>query len=241
MRASSMSVGVVFIALSAAPVIAGPRTTGPKKVTTASAPKPHGAPTTARTAPAPSTRSTAGAPKAHGDAPKTHGGPPKVHGDAPKTHGSAKKSPTTTTSTTTPSATTPTTTTRVNPVAEKISSNHGLAPKVAAMLPAGMTLNQASKGFKNQGQFIAALHVSQNLGIPFADLKTAMTGIRPITRSPGATDGTTSSSGATTTTTTEPVKLLSLGQAIKKLRPGADADSAETAATRQTTTDLSSK
>ncbi len=52
-----------------------------------------------------------------------------------------------------------------------------------------MSLNQASKGFKNQGQFIAALHVSQNLGIPFADLKTAMTGIRPITRPP--TGGTT--------------------------------------------------
>ena len=32
------------------------------------------------------------------------------------------------------------------------------------MLPKGMTLNQASAGFKNQGQFIAALHVSQNLG-----------------------------------------------------------------------------
>jgi len=29
-------------------------------------------------------------------------------------------------------------------------------------------------GFKNQGQFIAALHVSQNLGIPFKDLRRQM-------------------------------------------------------------------
>ena len=39
-----------------------------------------------------------------------------------------------------------------------------------------MTLNQASRGFKNQGQFIAALHVSQNLGCDcFKQIKTDMT------------------------------------------------------------------
>jgi len=67
-----------------------------------------------------------------------------------------------------------------------------------------MSLNQASKGFKNQGQFIAALHVSQNLGIPFADLKTAMTGIRPITQPPtgGTTTGVTTTGGTTTVATT---------------------------------------
>ena len=35
-------------------------------------------------------------------------------------------------------------------------------------------------GFKNQGQLIAALHASQNLGIPFADLKAKMTGMHPM-------------------------------------------------------------
>jgi len=107
-----------------------------------------------------------------------------------------------------------------------------------------MSLNQASKGFKNQGQFIAALHVSQNLGIPFADLKTAMTGIRPITQpaTGGTTTGGTTTVGTTSgTTTTENTQLLSLGQAIKKLRPTANADAAETRATTQATTDLSSK
>jgi hypothetical protein len=106
-----------------------------------------------------------------------------------------------------------------------------------------MSLNQASKGFKNQGQFIAALHVSQNLGISFADLKTAMTGIRPITTTPtgGTTTGGTTTGGTTSTTTTESSQLLSLGQAIKKLRPTANADAAETLATTQATTDLSGK
>jgi hypothetical protein len=98
-----------------------------------------------------------------------------------------------------------------------------------------MTLNQASLGFKNQGQFIAALHVSRNLGIPFADLKTAMTGIRPTATSTnvGATPGTST----TSTTTAQPT--LSLGQAIQKLRPSANAATAATTAEHQATIDLS--
>ena len=92
-------------------------------------------------------------------------------------------------------------------------------------------------GFKNQGQFIAALHVSQNLGIPFADLKTAMTGIRPITTAPGSTSG--APSATTTSTTSDNQPLLSLGQAIHKLRPSADSDGAATTATRQASSDIS--
>jgi hypothetical protein len=42
------------------------------------------------------------------------------------------------------------------------------------MLPEGMTMDKAAAGFRNQGQFIAALHVSQNLGIPFDQLKLQM-------------------------------------------------------------------
>jgi len=94
------------------------------------------------------------------------------------------------------------------------------------MLPKDMTLNQASLGFKNQGQFIAALHVSQNLKIPFAQLKTAMTGIDP-TLPPG-------------TTTQQPTTTLSLGQAIQKLRPSADTDGAVSSAEHQASTDLNS-
>ena len=39
-----------------------------------------------------------------------------------------------------------------------------------------MTLQTASAGFKNQGLFIAALHVSHNLNIPFDQLKAKLTG-----------------------------------------------------------------
>jgi hypothetical protein len=61
-------------------------------------------------------------------------------------------------------------------VSQRIERNPKLTARLQSLLPAGMTLDQAAAGFKNQGQFIAALHVSHNLSIPFADLKTAMTG-----------------------------------------------------------------
>jgi hypothetical protein len=65
---------------------------------------------------------------------------------------------------------------QLNPIAAKISSKPQLGARITAMLPKGMTLNQASMGFKNQGQFIAALHVSQNLGCDcFKQLQTDMT------------------------------------------------------------------
>ena len=62
----------------------------------------------------------------------------------------------------------------INPVAAKISTMPGLTAKITALLPPNTTLDAASAGFRNQGQFIAALHVSHNLGIPFADLKSNM-------------------------------------------------------------------
>ena len=61
-------------------------------------------------------------------------------------------------------------------LSSRIESNTALAARVKPLLPQNMTLAQASSGFKNQGQFIAALHVSQNLHIPFDQLKAKMTG-----------------------------------------------------------------
>src|SRR5262249_28957263 len=58
----------------------------------------------------------------------------------------------------------------------RIESNTALAARVKPLLPEGTTMAQASSGFKNQGQFIAALHVAHNLNIPFDQLKTRMTG-----------------------------------------------------------------
>ena len=43
------------------------------------------------------------------------------------------------------------------------------------MLPAGTNVQDAAQGFDHLGQFVAAVHVSHNLGIPFDQLKAEMT------------------------------------------------------------------
>jgi hypothetical protein len=78
-----------------------------------------------------------------------------------------------------------------------------LLGKVQRSLGPTTDLNAATAGFKNFGQFVAAVNVSNNLGIKFDDLKGAMTG--------------TTMAG---TSTGKP--QLSLGQAIQQLKPGVD-------------------
>jgi len=48
-----------------------------------------------------------------------------------------------------------------------------LAANLRPLLP-GADLNAAASGFKNLGQFVAAVHVSHNLDIPFTALKIQM-------------------------------------------------------------------
>ena len=60
--------------------------------------------------------------------------------------------------------------------AELLSHNTKLSNKLSGLLPAGTNLQTASQGFKNLGQFVAAVHVSHNLGIPFDQLKAKMIG-----------------------------------------------------------------
>jgi len=125
----------------------------------------------------------------------------------------------------------------LNPIASKLQGKP-LGERIAKMLPAKMSLNDASSGFRNQGQFIAAVHVSQNLGIPFADLRATMLGL-PL---PGKTTGGTTTGGTstgTTATTTTTLTPMSLGQAIQKLRPSANATTEAAHAETQTRTDLS--
>jgi len=95
---------------------------------------------------------------------------------------------------TSPSATPTTATLTLTPVQEKLQKNTNLAAKLTSRLPEGTDLMLASAGFRNLGQFVAAVNVSNNLKIPFAQLKTKM-----------VTDG------------------LSLGQAIQTLRPTSSA------------------
>ncbi len=97
-------------------------------------------------------------------------------------------------------------------IASKLASNPQLSSKLSALLPPGTNLATASAGFKNLGQFVAAVHVSKNLGIPFDQLKTKMTGPPP----------------------------MSLGKAITALAPTANAKSALKQAEKQAKADLHS-
>ena len=64
-------------------------------------------------------------------------------------------------------------------VSTQLANNPALSARIQPLLPAGSTIATASAGFPNQGEFIAALHVSQNLGIPFNQLKADLTQAHP--------------------------------------------------------------
>ncbi|MBI3047209.1 MAG: hypothetical protein HYY76_02755 [Acidobacteria bacterium] len=91
---------------------------------------------------------------------------------------------------------------------ELIAHNPQLAAQLQKLLP-GTDLQAASAGFSNLGQLVAAVHVSNNLKIPFDQLKTKMV-----------------------------TERMSLGQAIQALRPEADADAAAGRAAGQARRDL---
>jgi hypothetical protein len=90
--------------------------------------------------------------------------------------------------------TTPTTAVPLTPVQQKLQKNTTLASKLSSRLPAGTDLMTAAAGFRNLGQFIAAVNVSNSLDIPFAQLRTMMV-----------------------------TEKKSLGQAIQVLKPAASA------------------
>jgi hypothetical protein len=149
----------------------------------------------------------------------------------------AKTTTTTTTTTTTANTTTTTggtagttTTAPLSKAQQKLATNSKLATKMTermgTALPANVTIVQAASGFKNLGQFIAAVNVSNNLQIPFAELKSRMTGLTVDGQPAAMTGGTT---GGTTTPT-----LMSLGQAIQDYK-GTDTTTATQAANTATT------
>jgi hypothetical protein len=133
-----------------------------------------------------------------------HGG-----GTAGATHGNAGVNSHASSS---PSSTTHTGTENAS-VSTRLSSNTKLSSKLQGLLPPGTNLQQAAQGFKNLGQFVAAVHVSHNLGIPFDQLKAKVTG-----------------TGAE-----------SLGKAIHDLKPSADAKSEAKKAGKEADTDLDDK
>jgi len=85
---------------------------------------------------------------------------------------------------------------------ERMQNDAAFRSKIQSLLPPGTDIKTAESNFKNHGQFIAALHVSKNLNIPFDQLKAKLTGV-------------TSTSTVQTSST-----AVSLGKAIHALRPG---------------------
>lgn len=79
---------------------------------------------------------------------------------------------------------------------DHLAQQPALRARLSELLPPGTDIYAAAAGFRNFGQFVAAVHVSRNLGIQFGDLKARVTGPEP----------------------------LSLGQAIAELKPGVRAD-----------------
>jgi hypothetical protein len=202
---------VLAVALVSTPVVAGQRGNGggPKpKPVTASQPK------TQTSHPQPPKTQTTKTQPAKTHSPKSHGTTAhaaktsKGSGTSTvKEHGSAAAKKSDRAATTSSSVTTTTDTpATLTPVQQKLQRNTNLADKLRDRLPAGTDLMLAAKDFRNLGQFVAAVNVSNNLEIPFANLKARM-----------VDDG------------------LSLGQAIQKERPSADATAevrrAETTAT----------
>jgi len=58
----------------------------------------------------------------------------------------------------------------------RLAHNTALATRLQGLLPPGTDMQLASSGFKNLGQFAAAVHVSNNLKIPFDQLRSRVTG-----------------------------------------------------------------
>lgn len=94
-----------------------------------------------------------------------------------------------------------------------LTQNTQLSSKLSSLLPAGTDLQAAANGYRNLGQFVAAVHVSHNLGIPFAQLKC--TELATADACPGMT---------------VPAKGSHLGQAIQTLKPAMTSADSKSAA-----------
>ena len=94
-----------------------------------------------------------------------------------------------------------------------LTQNTQLSSKLSSLLPAGTDLQAAAAGFRNLGQFVAAVHVSHNLDIPFDQLKC--TELATTAACPGMA---------------VPSKGSHLGQAIQTLKPTMSSTESKTAA-----------
>jgi hypothetical protein len=145
---------------------------------------------------------------AHGPKSTTHASKP-VKPTSPTTHGnSAKGGGTGSTATTTPTLTTPPTKAQ-----QLLAKNTKLREKLLTRLPAGTDIDLAAAGFRNLGQFVAAVNVSNNLGLSFDALKARMTGTDPV--SLGQAIQQVKGLDATTATTTAQTALTQADREIQ--------------------------
>ena len=224
-------VGMIFVLLSG---------TALAKRAASTTPKVHGPTTKAKgssTTPKTTTSKGATTKLAKSTTPKGNSASTKTKGGVTTTtqSGLTTTSNTTTSSSTGSTAASTTGTaswTPDNPVAQKLSTKSNLMKKAQNVIGADVDLNGATSGFKNFGQFVAAVNVSNNHQIAFADLKAAMTGL-DIKGQPVVTTGPT---GTTTTTTS----TLSLGQAIQKLKTGVDSEAVAQGALVQAEVEINS-
>lgn len=186
-------------------------TTKPAPVTRGSAAKPTKAAKPAKPVKTVSTPTTQTTVRANG----------KGNGKKPETLAAGRATTDAGTRTATGVGATTTTWTPTNAVAEKLSGKPNLLAKARAVLPPGTDLNLATSNFKNFGQFNAAVNAARNHGISFVELRSLMTG----TTLAGIPTG-------------QPI--LSLGQALQRLKPGIDATAAAQTATAQSNAEIAS-
>jgi hypothetical protein len=151
-----------------APTSSGPTSHGPNTPTGSG--KPATSPNAGKSA-----GSGSGSPKTTTTASTSHGS----SGDHKPTKSASTSTSTTSTGdrgTTSTGTTTTTETAPPNAVSTKIGNNPKLLAKFQPQLDAmGLTLEEATAGFRNQGQFIAAMNVAKNRNLDFVALQEAMT------------------------------------------------------------------
>ena len=108
-----------------------------------------------------------------------------------------------------------------------LQQNSKLESKLASFFPSGTDLLAESSGFKNLGQFVSAVHVSHNLGIPFDRLKCSELGTK-----------TASASGTVCPSSVTNEGPAGLGKSIQTLKPTAKSQQVIQEANRQSEQDI---
>jgi hypothetical protein len=115
----------------------------------------------------------------------------------------------TATDTRTKKSSTRSTETAPSTTARALPKNQKLVERLRTLLKNNPDMNEAASGFRNQGQFVAAVHASANHGLSFNELKKRMVD-----------------------------KNMSLGQAMKDMRRSIDSDAGASLAVQQANQDL---